>query len=69
LKQQRAFCYINTTPFLVKQGFSSFFAIFDENDFRVMKVFSLKNSVVFLQIAIAFCAVYHYHKNVLSEMS
>ena len=34
-----------------------------------MKVFSLNISVIFLQNAIAFCAVYHYHKNVLSEMS
>ena len=34
-----------------------------------MKVFSCKNSVTFLHFAIAFCAVYHYHKNVLREMS
>jgi hypothetical protein len=42
---------------------------FPENIPRKLKVFSLKNFVVFFQIAIAFCAVCHYHENVLSEMS
>jgi hypothetical protein len=42
---------------------------FRENISRKLKVFSLKNLVVFFQIPIAFCAVCHYHKNVLSEMS
>ena len=34
-----------------------------------MKVFSFKDFVKFFHFAIAFCAVYHYHENVFSEMS
>ena len=58
----------NVKAFIVK-GLTVFIADFSENIFKKLKVFSFKNFVKFLHFAIAFCAVYHYHENVLSEMS
>ena len=58
----------NVKPFIVK-GLTVFIADFSENIFKKMKVFSFKDFVKFFHFAIAFCAVYHYHENVFSEMS